>query len=88
MEDFYVFFPLNFFKHLYFTQILNKKGMIEEITHFRSQFPTLMLVANYDAFVPSAEMKPSYDSFGSGVVVMMNIMREFYKIVKQNLKLK
>lgn len=58
------------------------------MTHFRSQFPTLMLVANYDAFSPSAEMKPGYDIFGSGVVVLLNIMREFYKIVKQNLKLK
>lgn len=47
-----------------------------------------MLVANYDAFTPSAEMKAGFDVYGSGVIVLMNIIREFAKITKNNLKLK
>ena len=50
--------------------------------------PTLMLVANYDAFTPSAEFKVGFDVYGSGVIVLLNIMKEFYKISRQNLKLK
>lgn len=47
-----------------------------------------MLVANYDAFTPSADLKVGFDLYGSGVVVLMNIMKEFSKLSKQSLKLK
>ena len=53
------------------------QGVLEDMTHFRAHLPTLMLVANYDAFAPSADFKVGFDVYGSGVVVLLNIMNEF-----------
>lgn len=64
------------------------QGVLEDMTHFRAHLPTLMLVANYDAFAPSADFKVGFDVYGSGVVVLLNIMKEFSKLSRQNLKLK